>query len=761
MSTFIKTGYWEKAEKGFKNWLNLDDFVSSEVLPIRWGTLEGDISDQQDLSQVLAEKEDKIQAQPANFVLAGPVVGDDAIPTFRALTTADVPGIDTDTILFVSVKDFGAVGSGLVNDQPAIQAAVDFAIANSIKQVFFPVGNYRIDSPIIVYKLSSGAYTTFNLDLVGAVNANAGLTNQCSRITCNFNNAFGIGYQNARSGTIKNLLIVGQYSTPSNKTVKQVFEQDISQWTSVCRDETNSPHAGIVIDPFGTTLPVDGGYPGLSSYYKASAAGSSGVTVRDCYITNFVVDFLVSAFNTANAESINIYNTRLYISKIAAAYGQPQTRGCAMNGCAIFLCFNAIDTVTYGQQIGSAPYIDGLLVSTVKNIINIDCVRGHGAFYRIEAEAFWKIGIIAGGASMTDCIFKLQYGNSATDFSKAPDTLVGGFGGISFSRCEFNKAGDTNWNASFAGSSCSFDGCSFDTQQVPYYTAQGNASISFKNSSVGGLVLSEGYDRKFLVSSNPGIYAHHGGTIERQNGVIHRLRNTISGVFITGLNVTIDPGGASTATFVLSDTSKIRVGDQIYSTSAPITFYYLTRNGLNSDTSTQNINPFLGTVSSIVGITVTIKDIPFNMVSGTYNFIFQSYPKYFGSIIGTLTSGSNIITNVYQENSGIDYTGMRLRLSDSAAGIPAGTYVVSENKGARTMTLSSNVTSNIPSAFIYTVFFEKENRITGLPVNATGRYFEIGDVVNENFSATKHICTSTGIAGNATHVPTFSTITTS
>lgn len=36
MSTFIKTGYWEKLQKGYKNWLNLDDLikeVASTVIP--------------------------------------------------------------------------------------------------------------------------------------------------------------------------------------------------------------------------------------------------------------------------------------------------------------------------------------------------------------------------------------------------------------------------------------------------------------------------------------------------------------------------------------------------------------------------------------------------------------------------------------------------------------------------------------------------------------------------------------------------------
>jgi hypothetical protein len=31
MPTFIKTGFWEKARKGYKEWLNLDQFIESKI----------------------------------------------------------------------------------------------------------------------------------------------------------------------------------------------------------------------------------------------------------------------------------------------------------------------------------------------------------------------------------------------------------------------------------------------------------------------------------------------------------------------------------------------------------------------------------------------------------------------------------------------------------------------------------------------------------------------------------------------------------
>jgi hypothetical protein len=54
----------------------------------------------------------------------------------------------------VSVKDFGAVGDGVVNDQPAIQAALNYA-ATIYGLVFFPHGEYRINSSINVYSTTA------------------------------------------------------------------------------------------------------------------------------------------------------------------------------------------------------------------------------------------------------------------------------------------------------------------------------------------------------------------------------------------------------------------------------------------------------------------------------------------------------------------------------------------------------------------------------------------------------------------------------
>lgn len=667
-----------------------------------------------------------------------------------------------------NVKNFGAVGNGVANDQPAIQLAIDYAIANNIKTVYFPPGNYKIDAPIILQKLVAGAYSFFNVDLIGPVNSSVGVTNQTVRIVPSFSDTFAIGLQMARSCTIKNIYIVGKFIY--NKTVKQIFEQDITAWVVAgCRDSRESPYSGIVVDPFGTSIPADGGYPGLSSYYKASAGGSSGVLIQNCYLSNFVVGVVVSPNGTTpNAENIFVEKCSFFWTKVPYALGQAQTRNCTWRDCAVFSCFNAIDTSLYGEGIGSAPQIDNLLITTVKNIFNVDTARGNIIARGIEAEAFWKLGIVSGTTSLSiyGSKFAFQYGIASTEYAKGPDNLIGGGGHTTFYNCEFNKSGDTNWNAYFNGSNVSFYDCTLDTKHAPYNSLQNNYRSIYRECRVNNVLLSDGVNRYSPATDK--MLSYHGAILHKSadggsitSAIIHKPTPTINGntVALGEVTLTTHAGGNSTATFTLADTSTVRVGDIIFSTAPPITFYFLTRSGLSSDTSSAISSPFIGTVESIVGTTVTIKDIPYYIVNGTYQLSAKWTSIYTGGMIGTLTSGSPTVTNVYQENANESYIGLRLRLRDPSAGIFYGAYVTAEDKGARTLTLSKNAVASIASAFIYSGYYDKEIRLAVAPPDFAGLYVDKGDIIDRTDSILKYICSAAGIVGNVTHAPAFLTLT--
>lgn len=660
---------------------------------------------------------------------------------------------------YIWVEDYGAVGDGVTDDAPAIQAAINAAIlSTTVKKVKFRPKNYKINSPIILYRLSGSDYTFFNLDLEGSVNANAGVGTRCTQLTCGHKDTFAIGLQNARSCTISNLLLVGGYSF--TKTYKQICESDITAWAeSGVRDSQFSPYSGIAVDPFGTSVPADGGYPGLSSYYKSSAGGSSGVSVRNCSINNFVVGYSISNNGTTpNAEAIHIYNSRVYSCKVAWSSGQSQTRGCVMDGVAVAGAMTVIDTVNYGAGTGSGPAVYNLILASVKNFVNILVNRDVFSARKVYSENLWKIGIITGNkqASFEDCIFKIEYGNGV----KAPDSYVNGGGYVSFRGCDFVKtSGDQNFNTIFKNITVNFSDCTFEARQ-PGVSDTGKAD--YKKCTSFGIRLTEG--GKYVGPTPIGHFNFNFVSLRKSEGrfsntVTHTiLPNELSFSSIGSFAITITSD--SEATFTPSSVEKIKVGDIIYAVAnLPYQFYFQDYTQSLSSTLSPDNTPVLGTVKSIVGGVVTIKDIPLTLQNATFELRNAWCDVYYGGIFGSTTSGSNVITNVYKE-SGNSLVGLRIYAADPTL-FPFGLYVVSEDTNARTLTLSGNLNSTQSSIGLYTAYYTADIIVGAAPSTATNLYVEKGNLIrtrSQSLTDKLYLCSTGGIVGNGTHTPVFKEI---
>ena len=120
--------------------------------------------------------------------------------TFVGTTTGGTGSVTRTTAAklndIISVKDFGAVGDGTTDDASAIQASITYAVANG-KSIFFPDGNYKVNTGLILYPgcgvqtagnasitagaaitiltLTSGNYTQTPLNLPGLYNGTNGL----------------------------------------------------------------------------------------------------------------------------------------------------------------------------------------------------------------------------------------------------------------------------------------------------------------------------------------------------------------------------------------------------------------------------------------------------------------------------------------------------------------------------------------------------------------------------------------------------------
>jgi hypothetical protein len=82
----------------------------------------------------------------------GNAVGPNAstILYYPAGTGAVVTNVQDKLRETVSVKDFGAVGDGVIDDKPAIQIAINYLMANNGASLYFPDGIYYLATPVTI-----------------------------------------------------------------------------------------------------------------------------------------------------------------------------------------------------------------------------------------------------------------------------------------------------------------------------------------------------------------------------------------------------------------------------------------------------------------------------------------------------------------------------------------------------------------------------------------------------------------------------------
>jgi hypothetical protein len=131
---------------------------------------------------------------------------------------------------YVSVKDFGAVGDGVINDAAAIQAAIDSVAANGGGQIWFPTGEYNIGTTTLntsqniilngdvtryagnTPRGTSIIYTGTGAAIYGENILDAQILNldiDCTGATGTFPNGYGIYLNGCWKSTLRNVTVRG------------------------------------------------------------------------------------------------------------------------------------------------------------------------------------------------------------------------------------------------------------------------------------------------------------------------------------------------------------------------------------------------------------------------------------------------------------------------------------------------------------------------------------------------------------------------
>lgn len=621
---------------------------------------------------------------------------------------------DSDTPVNAKKPPFAAKGDGVTDDAAALQAAIDFCIANQ-RKLLLPIGVYKIGVPLAIWKWSGTGFSACSLTMEGEKYtwSDEGALIKSTRIEPTFKDTFAIGIQNGRGVHIKDIVCVGLNTFDiGNGITAPACAEMMTNSTFVkngARDSRYSPYSGICIDPFGTSAPADGGYPGFSDRYVASAAGSSGIVLEGVRCKNFTVGVMVTPNGTTqNAEDITFRHCSSIFNKVGVAIGQAQSRdvnwyagNCAWN----LYCF---DGQTYGAQQGAAPKIYGCNMSG-KYLFNVYSRGGNGLWATgIHAESFASLGFIGTGANTVVDPAYISGQFSFADFggiypdhhlvAYAPVRLEGGFSTqgmtykgpvriyhpkarvVKFDNAYFGiHALNEFWLAPTVGADAApfvnlmFDDCAFNDGSTrgpaTSVAVLSHMDVQLQASDIDRAVVPLGGVVRFVGGSALEL-VFNGGT-----------QNSVS----LG-TVTVTPGANGTATFTVADGSIVRVGDLIYTSTSKSYEDYRGQTFASASNC-------LGIVSAVSSNDITISGWPQSLATGSYALTKKWWSRFHQASTGDTTSQSADIANVTNPTSWVAGNAIK------GAGIPAGAFVTAVV--STTVTISKAATASATGVRLY------------------------------------------------------------
>jgi len=656
-----------------------------------------------------------------------------------------------------SVRWMGADNTNVSDAQPAIQASVDTVIRNNIsfKTVWFPNGTYKINAPIIAYNWTGTNYTQHTTYLKGENSFWLSPNGVGAKIMPTFKDTFAIGIQRGKGCKIYGLYIQGLFTPPFTQANYAFYSCTFANFVdATCRDTTYSPYTGIALDPFTNSpaLPADGGYPGLTSYYRGAggASGSTGTEVDDVFIGNFVVGICSSPNGTTlNQELCHITKLQLASCKLGVSGGQAQEK---CNTVDKFACWASTHTIfatgLYGAQTPGNWYVtNGNMAGQVNRLVfNEEGSYFPSYFSDIFAESIGTFGTLTSLVTPTvnRCIFSF----STTDVTKLTqyNILNGGGSFIIFRDCTIRFYGK-NYPVCIKGA-LSFVNCAFN--DVPFCEGneggQTGAPVFYncKIINTGGYV---GYTGELSVIGNSGQlmgsspYANF-----RQFSPANSAVSNNSGYLFNSIQHSFD---VSLGSFAISITG----ADRTFTFTLATTAVYKVELDRVIYTGIASQKVPVGIVSNINAGTgvITVSYTNSAIVDGTYS-IGITYPIRIGSaFLGDTSGGSPNITNVkLVQGTTAAFTGAWIK---SATGVDANrdwVKILSYNSGTSTIVLATNNSYTRTGVFFYnggTQFFDANTINYSLPTTSVLQKGASAKLINyggTNGLLQKYIITQSG-----------------
>lgn len=616
---------------------------------------------------------------------------------------------------FINAKWFGAKGNNSDDDGPALQAAIDWVIAHPsyTRTLYIPRGVYRIGNPLIVYKWDGSNYTAASIEIIGENVASFTAGEYNTIILPTFNNTFALGIQRGKSVKIRGLYFQGVATGnsiffPSGGSYAAFVQRPFATYMGgLCRDSRYSPYAGIVIDPFNTGLPADGGYPGLSAYYRGSPGGSSEIYIGDCRMDGFTVGVAMGIAGSANnTESIIIERPTFGYMKVCIAVGHDQAKANFVRNPIVWDWVHTFaDNQTFGFSYGTMPYFQGgnfaFRVNRMFNYYDAGRYALHAE--NIFAEGLFQIGQILGvqTSQVRACTFDFAT-HPINPNTPSPDYYMV-TGNVLFTECAFRIYEGLPTRLAISPYNTVFDNCSFPELPVSRLVSEyGGQKVSYRDCHLdlaGNTVA--GMTGSLVTQINNGDIGNVLGpnfkftnsTGFNYTSLVTEVQDPYSEAYLSlgSYTVTIDSATA-TGSFTVSSTraKMIQVGDMISDGDAKLFIK-------------------VSAVDTTTGV-ITLTQAPISMRTGFKPLYLDYVRRFTGSFTGNTVAGSRVITNVNTRYTLLPDQRMESNLFgdvDVNAGYTQGGIIRAVDNAAHTITM------NLPAAFTKTgVHFENPIKVS-------------------------------------------------
>lgn len=360
----------------------------------------------------------------------------------QALFPICAPAAPASAFSAVNVLDFGAVGDGTVDDQPAIQAAIDCAaqLSYTTPTVYFPAGKYLLNRTLWI--------KDDNVSLVGAPGAVLVQAPTCLT-GCSLTDvpATVLVHKLSTGGTLlptKRVVIDGLTVAVDNGTnggtsygVIQmnncedcVVEDVLVQWAGSATGSAKPQNVDGIVFALGSSGTIRGavvdGIPKAGIYVNGT---SHDVTIEGCEVRNtdgplgrVGISIAASRVRVVNSSSHDNLYSGLFIAAVGTVPplgstdiqvvgGQYYANGSPAGGSGIFIGSGYSSALSRrvqvtGAEVASTDHGSGVVVSGAADVTLANIVSHgnglHGILVETPIGAAWDQAVVTNGIHITD-----------------------------------------------------------------------------------------------------------------------------------------------------------------------------------------------------------------------------------------------------------------------------------------------------------------------------------------------------------------------